>query len=544
MNLRDIKVTSKPKNTPSRMLQPRLKSSDTKISFKLDEKHPYLQGNSNSNNFDRPNSISLQKEKKKLSKVSKFFLTLFLIVLTIGGSVFGYLYYQSYKTLKETGVENVDPLSPLGNIVGGLGKSEQPLAKLEKTDNRTNFLLIGVDARNGFSSTRTDTMIVASYNHETKQVVEISIPRDIRAKYGSSYVKINAIFPFSFNEFKVKQSEEEALKSSFDRLSESVNDITGLKIHYGVMVNFNAVKDVVNALGGITVDVSEPLVDRTYPNDSDTGVITISFKAGVQTMDGTKALQYARSRHSTSDYDRARRQQVVTNAIKDKFIKSNLFQDIGAVNGLISAVSKNIRFFKVDSKVITELFNGRDVLNQVSIANLVIDPSIGSFAGQLLTSETILPAPGFIIYPSGGKNFYDKPYDKLRDLIKTYLENPYLLNEQAKITTVHTSKARFKDFDLFNDKVIDKKLPFTYIPGQITLAKPTTSITKTPTSTVSTSTPKFVNIYTREDKSKTLDYYKNLLKSSNFEIVMKSKEDLPKELEKYYKEANILIEFN
>lgn len=539
MNLRDLKTSENALKRESSLdsfdVRSRKSSIDkskdsTKISFKLDDK---------SNLYQKKLS---PKTKSKMGKWSKFFLTLFLLVLAVGGSVFGYFYYQNYKTLKETGVENVNIFTPLNNAVSVVGNNEkQPLEKLDQTEGKTNFLLIGVDARSGFTSYRTDTMIIASYNHDTKKLVEVSIPRDIRAKYENSYVKLNAIFQYSYNEFKAdKMSDEEALKASFDRLTEQLYDISGMKIHYGVMINFNALKEIVDALGNITVDVDKPLYDNKYPNDSDTGVITINFKTGVQEMNGTKALQYARSRETTSDYDRARRQQQVINAIKDKFMKSNLFTDLSAINGLISAISKNIKFFKVDGNVISELFAAKSLLNDLSISNLVVDPTIGSYVGQILTSQTFLPAPGFIIYPSGGKNYYDGDYEELKAIIKTYVNNPALLDEDATVQIVYTDKTRFKEFDKFNDLVLEEKLPFTYNQYQIKVTSTSTNLTPTTTNTEKTT----VNIYINGDKPKSLEYYRNLLETQGLQVVVKTKEDLPKELSKTYDKSNLLIEFN
>lgn len=535
MNLRDLKTSENPQKRESsldsfealsRKSLTDKRKDNTKISFKLDDK---------SNTYQKKLP---PKQKKKMGKWAKFFLILFLLVLTVGGSIFGYFYYQNYKTLKDTGVENVNIFTPLNNAVSVVAnQEEQPLDKLEETEGKTNFLLIGVDARSGFSSYRTDTMIIASYNHDTKKLVEVSIPRDIRAKYGNSYVKLNAVFQFSYNEFKAdKMSDEEALKASFDRLTEQLYNISGMKIHYGVMINFNALKEIVDALGGIKVNVDKPLYDNLYPNDSDTGVMTINFKTGIQEMNGTKALQYARSRETTTDYDRARRQQQVINAIKDKFLKSNLFADLSAINGLISAISKNIKFFKVDADVISELFAARSLLNDISISNLVVDPTIGSYLGQILTSQTFLPAPGFLIYPSGAKNYYDGDYEKLKAIINTYVNNPSLLDEDAKVQVVYTDKSRLKEFNKFNDLVLEEKLPFTYNQYQIKV----TSISPTATNTEKTT----VNIYTNGDKSKTLEYYRNLLESQGLQVVVKTKEDLPKELAKMYDKANLLIEFN
>ncbi len=500
--------------------------SDLSMSFIVDGK-----GRSVWKNINSP--------KKKMGVIARFFLSLFLLILTIGGGIFGYYYYQNYSTLKNTGVENVSLLDPLKYAISAAAPQKiEPLSQLEKTESRTNFLLLGVDARRGFSSYRTDTIILASYSHVTKEVIEISIPRDTKANYlTNSYGKINGVFQLTFNDAKnrKKQTEEEAVKTAYNALANSVYEVTGIKPHYGIMVNFTALKDIVDALGGITVNVDKALYDNLYPNDSDTGTIKINFKVGEQQMNGSKALQYARSRQTTSDYDRARRQQQVVNAIKDKFVKSNMFSDVNAINKTLEAITKNVRFFNVTGETINEVIKGREVLSSLSVANMVVDPNLGSFTGQLLRGGDKQDGAGFVLEPISGK------YDDVQTLISLYLDNTYLLTEDASIRTLYTNKIRSKEFNNFNKAVLDKKLPFVGINSIINLSVPKgTTPSPTPTDLLS----KKVNVYMREDKSKTLNFFINLLKEQGFEVIVKNELDLPKELEKHFKESNILIEFN
>jgi LCP family protein required for cell wall assembly len=96
-----------------------------------------------------------------------------------------------------------------------------------------------------------------------------------------------------------------------------LEQILGLKIDYYALVDFGGFKEVIDALGGITVDVPEAFSDSTYPTENN-GYMTVSFTGGIQKMNGEKALQYARSRHTTSDFSRSLRQQIIIKAIIDK----------------------------------------------------------------------------------------------------------------------------------------------------------------------------------------------------------------------------------
>ncbi len=93
-------------------------------------------------------------------------------------------------------------------------------------------------------------------------------------------------------------------------LAEKVSEITGQGIDGYIVIDFSGFKNIVDALGGIHIDVPKDLVDREYP-DNNWGYEVFTVRAGPQDFDGATALKYARSRHSTSDFDRSERQQLL-----------------------------------------------------------------------------------------------------------------------------------------------------------------------------------------------------------------------------------------
>jgi hypothetical protein len=300
------------------------------------------------------------------------------------------------------------------------------------------------------------------------------------------------------------------------------------------MVNFNALKDIVDALGGITVNVDKPLFDNLYPNDSDTGTITINFSVGEQKMNGTRALQYSRSRQTTSDYDRARRQQQVVNAIRDKFVNSNFFTDVNVINDLIDAISRNVRFFNINSAVLGELIAGREVLNSVNVASVVLDPTIGSFTGQVLAGGEPIAGAGFLVYPVGGK------YDSLQKIVRRYLEFPGLLRENAILNLVYTDRSRFRDFDSVRRKLLEDR--FSYLSnGNLITIRSTASPTPTVSPTIDRS--KNISVYFNGDNPVSRDYYINYLRNLGYNVEVKSEENLPEELKRSFDESNILLAF-
>jgi LCP family protein required for cell wall assembly len=140
----------------------------------------------------------------------------------------------------------------------------------------------------------------------------LSVPRDLYV-YDTGYGIIGRI-----NEvFSVGVWHERNFASGAKILGDMVQRIMWLDIPYYALVDFYGFKDLIDTLGGITVDVPEWFVDSTYPTP-DNGYMTVRFSSWVQEMNGEKALQYARSRHSTSDFARSLRQQQIVKAVADK----------------------------------------------------------------------------------------------------------------------------------------------------------------------------------------------------------------------------------
>ncbi|MEA1909493.1 MAG: LCP family protein [Patescibacteria group bacterium] len=155
----------------------------------------------------------------------------------------------------------------------------------------------------------TDTLIVASLDTTGMgQSFMFSLPRDLYVRvpgFGNS--KINTVY-------KIGNSRDD---SGGELISQVLEDITGLEIPYFVRLDFDGFEKLIDELGGITVTVDQDLYDDQYPNENK-GYEVLDIKTGTYTMDGVMALKFARSRQSTSDFDRARRQQKVILAIKEK----------------------------------------------------------------------------------------------------------------------------------------------------------------------------------------------------------------------------------
>jgi len=177
---------------------------------------------------------------------------------------------------------------------------------------RTNILILGVDARPGEgTATRTDTIILATVDPQQPYVGMLSIPRDL-------YLTIPGYGPNRINAAHLLG--ESAIPGSGIYLTQqTIEQNFGVHMDRYMRLNFQAFVAIIDAAGGVEIDVPNYIIDTEYPTP-DYGVMTIEFQPGLQHMDGANALIYARTRHTTSDFDRAARQQQVISALMRKLI--------------------------------------------------------------------------------------------------------------------------------------------------------------------------------------------------------------------------------
>lgn len=179
-----------------------------------------------------------------------------------------------------------------------------------------NIVLLGSDQR-GSARGRTDTMIIVAIEPETKKVGVVAVPRDLWINLPGYANRINTLDMVGGPEF-VKQ----ALRREF-----------GLPIHYYARLNFDGFVKAVDAIGGITVDVE----CRLYETGGELG--TVDIPAGSVQIDGQTALAFARSRKTTSDFDRMRRQQAVLLAFRKKLLSPEMLPRLPE---LVTALSKMV----------------------------------------------------------------------------------------------------------------------------------------------------------------------------------------------------------
>lgn len=309
-------------------------------------------------------------------------------------------------------------------------KKEIPQLQKDSTEKFTNFLIVGFDTRGETSGLKnTDSLIVANYNHETNEIILFSIPRDL---YGiitipdsksTYYNKINSAYVYG-------EGRQKGL--GLKTLELTVEKTLDIEIQYVASVNYEAFKSIIDLLGGIEVDVENSFTDYKYPGP--TSYITVKFEKGLQTMNGETALQYARSRKSMqngegSDFARARRQQKVVEAVKNKLAETDMFTNPASIVSLLDTLSKNIQLSDYTVTDLEAVIALKDKIETAPIYNIVLDPSIGNFS--ILTTGV---GTGYTIGPKKGI----KNYSDLHLFVDKTMQYPALYSSPIKIFTYDT----------------------------------------------------------------------------------------------------------
>ncbi len=349
----------------------------------------------------RASSLGGINQPKKRHTGRKVVLVLVLLIVAVGG-------YYAWNVGSR--VLNVADNTFEGDVLGFFQKKERL-----KTDanGRTNILIFGTaeDDEGGTheGANLTDSIMVVSINQDTKDAIMVSIPRDLWVQLDGGCVvgyqsKINTVFFCSSNDGEDEGAGSQALMSK-------VSEVTGLDVQYYAHINFTAVIEAVNAVGGVEViidsDDERGILDRNFDWKCNYTCYYVKYPNGpTGLMDGEHALALMRARGAAggyglpeSNFDRERYQQKVLTALFEKATASGTVFDINKVMALMDAVGNNLRTNINTNEVRTFM----DVANGVDLANIAgigfADPeeyvTTNGFIGD---QSVVLPAAGTYNY--------------------------------------------------------------------------------------------------------------------------------------------------
>jgi len=311
---------------------------------------------------------------------------------------------------------------------------------LKSDDGRTNIALLGMRGENiPGGGLLADTIMILSIKPDENKAAMISIPRDLYVNVPGTgdRQKINAVHFYG---------EQKGKGQGLEDMKTIIGEVLGIPIHYATSINFEGFKQLIDAVGGIEITLDQPFEEAMQFNEAhvcDPNVFTIPtgeyqykknekgkivaayplctnpykecggdfrLPAGKQILDGTKALCFARSRVTSSDFERAKRQQIILQLLKDKLTSAGTLTDFGKVNAILDSLGDNVRS-DMQAWEIAKLFDlYKEMANPAIFQRVLENSEEGLLYNPPMNDKTV----GYILLPIGDN--YDKIHAMAQDI--------------------------------------------------------------------------------------------------------------------------------
>lgn len=240
---------------------------------------------------------------------------LFAILIIVTGAISTYAYIKLNNASKQAHIDLNDN-----------GQSVKRIKEFDPKKDSFTVLLLGIDSRNSKGETvddaRSDANVLVTFNRKNKSATMLSIPRD-------SYVNIPG---YGYDKFTHAHAYGGVKLSA-----KTIENLLDIPVDYVIESNFDAFKDVVDELNGVSINVKNEKIVNQIKKDTK-GKVTL--KTGVQTLNGEEALAYVRTRKADTDFQRGQRQMEVLNAI---IKKSKSLSSIPAYDDIVDSLGENLK---------------------------------------------------------------------------------------------------------------------------------------------------------------------------------------------------------
>ncbi|MDP3970157.1 MAG: LCP family protein [bacterium] len=335
--------------------------------------------------------------------------------------------------------DNPTPLlEQLGIIIGG---EDRPLRG--ENEDRINVLLLGIGGDGHAGGTLTDSIMIASFQPSTNQVSLLSLPRDLVVKiYDDENPKL-------WEGRKINFAYE---LGGMNLAKEKVTEVTGLDLHYYVLIDFAGFRKLIDDVDGVSIDIERSFTGLYGANElslpcptaqlyylTDGAYCAIPFKRGVETMDGETALIFSRIRklapgslnpEEGSDFARGQRQQKILESFKEKVLSTNTLLHLGRVNDILDSLGDHLE----TNMEIWEMMKFADLVSNVSnedIISRVVDDS----PQGLVYSKIYEPTGAYVLVPQAGE--YN--FSEITLMAKNVFENAETAKEQSTLQILNAT---------------------------------------------------------------------------------------------------------
>ncbi len=383
--------------------------------------------------FKKKGINSLEVKNMKKSNKKQIILIIVVIIFLTGGLF-----------LWKTG-HILNKITTKGNIFSSIAKS-LPGVKNElkgEKEGRINILLLGMRGEHVTGGgLLADTIMLASIAPEKKEVSLVSIPRDlyVTVPETNDKQKINAVYFYG--------EKKEHNGGGIKNMEKIIQEITGQSVYYAIAINFKGFEQAIDAVGGLDIHLDQPFSEplqfhqehvcddkvftvssgnfevkknekgrivAQYPlcyNHSEECGGAFTLPSGNVHLDGEKTLCYVRSRMTSTDFDRARRQQEILKLFKKKMLNAGTLTDFGKINALLDSLGDNVKtnLEGWEMKKLLDIYE--EMGDQIKIKQKVLE---NSEEGLLYAPQNTTPQQGYILLPRGDN------YDRIKSLFSNIL---------------------------------------------------------------------------------------------------------------------------
>ncbi len=394
--------------------------------------------------ISKDESEQMEKHEKSFHKglrTRKIIWTIIIVILLLifAGAIF--IFIKTYLISKKmNSQQNISTnfSQDVRTIISPIIPQKSQILRGQETG-RINILLLGAAGQNKPGGNLTDTVMIASIDLHSNKIAFLSLPRDfyVTIADSNSYAKINSLYPIGIKD-----------ERGTEYIKKTVEKITGITLHYYLVVDFEGFEKIIDDIGGINIISERDIYDDRYPGPN-YSYKTFALSKGLHRLDGETALMYARERHDDpeGDFGRAKRQQQIIQAVKNKFFSAQTLFNVSTLNNILNTLGDNIKtdiaFNDIESFI--QLTKKLDTQN---ITNSVVD-AWKKDSLLKVSHVQVGNVSAFILIPRVGN------YSEIQELA----QNIFNLNELKKRQEeIAQEKASIKIFNASGDNALTKKI--------------------------------------------------------------------------------------